>query len=163
MGQPGGPEPRDPRGSQARTHIARDEPEAAAILLDEADQAVQPVTAPRASRRARDRRLVRAARTRIAIDEGNLAGARGLARLLAELTAGDEPAAAAVSLLDAEISLAAGERDRARAALDTAEAGPGGRAGRRAAAGPARLLLAAGDDKGALETVEHWLGPAGPR
>ncbi len=142
--------------SQAITHIARDEPEAAAILLDQADQAVQPATAPQPAGEPAIGVLSALARTRIAIDQGNLAGARGLVRLLAELTAGDEPAAAAVSLLDAEISLAAGEQDRARAALDAAEAGPA--AGwPRAAVGQARLLMAADDDKGALKRLEPAL------
>ncbi len=146
--------------SQAVVHIARDEPEAATMLLDQADQAVQPVTSPQPAGEPAIGVLSALARARIAIDEGNLAGARGLVRLLAELSAGEEAAAAAVGLLDAEISLAAGEPDRARAALDAAQAS--GAAGwPRAAIGYARLLMAADDDKGALELLEPAMtGPA---
>jgi len=142
--------------SQAIAHIARDEPEAAAILLDQADQAdhaAQAAGCPQPAGEPAIGVLTGLARTRIAIDEGNLAGARGLARLLAEMTAGEGPAGAAVSLLDAEISLAAGEPDRARAALAAAEAA--GAAGwPQAATCHARLLMAHDDDKGALKLLE---------
>jgi LuxR family maltose regulon positive regulatory protein len=130
--------------SQAVAHIARDEPEAAAMLLDQADQAAagpQPAGEPAIGV------LTGLARTRIAIDEGNLAGARGLVRLLTEMTAGDGAATGAVSVLDAEISLAAGERDRASAVL-------AGVAHPWAAIGRARLLMAEDDDKGALKLLE---------
>jgi LuxR family maltose regulon positive regulatory protein len=101
---------------QARAHLARDEPEAAAILLDQADQAAaaaggQPAGEPVVGV------LTGILRVRIAIDEGNLQGARGLVRLLTELAAGEQAAAALIAVLDAEISLAAGERERARATL----------------------------------------------
>ena len=139
--------------SQAVAHIARDEPEAAAMLLDQADQAAQPVTAPQPAGEPNIGVLTALARVRIAIDEGNLAGARGLVRLLAELTAGERPGAAAVGLLDAEISLAAGEQDRARTALEAAET-DGAARWPRAAIGRARLLMAGDDDKGALKLLE---------
>jgi LuxR family maltose regulon positive regulatory protein len=141
--------------SQAVAHIARDEPEAAAMLLDQADQVAvgpQPAGEPVIGV------LTELARTRIAIDEGNLTGARGLVRLLTELTAGDRAAAAVISVLDAEISLAAGERDRARAVLAgmAAESGPAAYtvAQPRAAICQARLLMAEDDDKGALKYLE---------
>lgn len=133
--------------SQAIAHLARDEPEAAAMLLDQADQAIgspQPAGEPAVGV------LTAMARTRIAIGEGNLAGARGLARLLAEMTAGERPAGAAVALLDAEVSLAAGEHDRAVATLD----GMQDDAWPLAAICRARLLMAADDDKEALRLLE---------
>ena len=142
--------------SQAVAHIARDEPEAAAMLLDQADQAVQPVTVPQPAGEPNIAVLTALARVRIAIDEGNLAGARGLVRLLAELTAGERPGAAAVGLLDAEISLAAGEQDRARTALEEAET-DGAARWPRAAIGRARLLMAGDDDKEALKLLEPAL------
>jgi LuxR family transcriptional regulator, maltose regulon positive regulatory protein len=130
--------------SQAVAHIARDEPEAAAMLLDQADQAAagpQPAGEPAIGV------LTGLARTRIAIDEGNLTGARGLVRLLTEMTAGDRAATAAVAVLDAEISLAAGERDRASAVL-------AGVAHPCADIGRARLLMTEDDDKGAIKLLE---------
>jgi LuxR family maltose regulon positive regulatory protein len=133
--------------SQAIAHLARDEPEAAAILLDQADEATggtQPAGEPAVGV------LVGMARIRIAIGEGNLAGARGLARLLTEMTAGERPAGAEMALLDAEVSLAAGEPDRAAATLD----GIRGDAWPRADICRARVLLAAGDDKEALKLLE---------
>jgi LuxR family maltose regulon positive regulatory protein len=141
--------------SQAVAHIARDEPEAAAMLLDQADQAAagpQPAGEPAIGV------LTGLARTRIAIDEGNLAGARGLIRLLTEMTAGDRAAGAAISVLDAEISLAAGERDRASAVLAGLPADGGlttaSLAHAQAAICRARLLMAEDDDKGALKLLE---------
>jgi LuxR family maltose regulon positive regulatory protein len=137
--------------SQARAHVARDEPEAAAMLLDQADQAaagaVQPAGEPVISV------LTGLTRTRIAIDEGNTAGARGLVRLLAETSAGEPDAAEAIAVLDAEISLTAVEPERARAALaalpDSAD-----QARPEAEICQARLLMADADDKGALKLLE---------
>ena len=73
------------------------------------------------------------------------------------------------------MALAAGERDRAGLVLagdgtpdgpPGAPAGPAdpapGLAAAAARLGRARLLLATGDDKGALETVEHWLDGTDP-
>ncbi len=141
--------------SQAVAHIARDEPEAAAMLLDQADQVAvgpQPAGEPVLGV------LTELARTRIAINDGNLTGARGLVRLLTEMTAGDGAAATAISALDAEISLAAGERDRARAVLAGMAAASGAAAHTvaqpRAAICQARLLMAEDDDKGALKLLE---------
>ncbi|HXW46306.1 MAG TPA: LuxR C-terminal-related transcriptional regulator, partial [Streptosporangiaceae bacterium] len=143
--------------SQALTHIARDEPEAAAMVLDQAEQVhadPQPVGEPALAF------LIGLARTRIAIDAGNLTGARGLLRPLTELAVGDQAARIAISRLDAEISLTAGERERARSLL--AAVSP-------EAAGwwpeimvcQARLLMADGDDKGALRLLDPVMaGPA---
>jgi LuxR family transcriptional regulator, maltose regulon positive regulatory protein len=139
--------------SQAVVHIARDEPEAAAMLLDQADQARQAAGSPQPAGEPAIGVLTGLARVRIAIDEGNLAGARGLVRLLGEMTAGERLPGAAVGLLDAEISLAAGEPDRARAALDAA--GPDGPGyWPPAMICRARLLMTRDDDKGALKVLE---------
>jgi LuxR family transcriptional regulator, maltose regulon positive regulatory protein len=139
--------------SQAVAHTARDEPEAASMLLDQADQARQAADSPQPAGEPAIGVLTGLARVRIAIDEGNLAGARGLVRLLTEMTAGERLARAAVGLLDAEISLAAGELDRAGAALDAAQPdGPG--YWPQAMICRARLLMAGDDDKGALKLLE---------
>jgi LuxR family transcriptional regulator, maltose regulon positive regulatory protein len=136
--------------SQALAHVARDEPEAASMLVDQADQAAmagppQPAGEPRISV------LTGMIRTRIALDEGNAAGARGLVRLLTE-SAGNEPSAdVALAVLDAQTSLAAGELDRAHATL----AGlADGRGGPEAAVCQAKLFMAADDDKSALKILE---------
>jgi LuxR family maltose regulon positive regulatory protein len=75
------------------------------------------------------------------------------------MTAGERPAGAEVALLDAEVSLAAGEPDRAAATLD----------GMRDDVWPladicrSRVLMAAGDDKEALKLLEPVLvNPASP-
>jgi LuxR family transcriptional regulator, maltose regulon positive regulatory protein len=141
--------------SQASVHVARDEPEAAAMLLDQADQAVagpQPAGEP-------DLRLLTGLlRTRIAIDEGNLAGARGLVRLMTEQVGPESPAATAVTVRDVEISLAAGERERARATLgalsQAAQSAEGTGAWPQAAVCEARLMAADDDDKGALKLLD---------
>jgi LuxR family maltose regulon positive regulatory protein len=142
--------------SQAIAHLARDEPEAAAILLDQADQATggpQPAGEPAIGV------LTGMARIRVAIGEGNLAGARGLVRLLAEMTAGEGQASTAVALLDAELSLAAGERDRAEAALG----GVQDDTWPQAVICRARLLMAEADDKEALKLLEPVVAsPANP-
>lgn len=140
--------------SQAIVHIARDEPEAASMLLDQADQARQAADSPQPAGEPVIGVLTGLARVRIAIDEGNLAGARGLVRLLTEMTAGERLTAAAVGLLDGEISLAADEPDRARAALDAAQPnGPGHWP--QAMVSRARLLMTCDDDKGALKLLER--------
>jgi LuxR family transcriptional regulator, maltose regulon positive regulatory protein len=146
--------------SQARAHVARDEPEAAALLLDQADQAVagavQPAGEPVIGV------LTGLLRTRIAIDEGNHAGARGLVRLLTETAAAEFGLADGVSVLDAEISLVSGEPERARATL-AAMPGESGLAGEVAIC-QARLLMAEDDDKGALKLLEPVMSssPGGP-
>jgi LuxR family maltose regulon positive regulatory protein len=143
--------------SQAIAHVARDEPEAAAMLLDQADQAA---TGPQPAGEPAIGVLTGLVRTRIAIDDENLAGARGLVRLLTELVAGESPAMAAVAALDAEISLAAGERERARATL-TGLPADGTRACPEARICRARLLMTDDDDKGALKLLEPVIvGPA---
>jgi LuxR family transcriptional regulator, maltose regulon positive regulatory protein len=147
--------------SQARAHVARDEPEAAAMLLDQADQAAaagfQPAGEPVIGV------LTGMMRTRIAIDDGNATGARGLVRLLTETVAGEPGPAAAIAVLDAEISLVAGEPDRARSVIATApaEAEPGSQ---DAEVCRARLLMADHDDKGALKLLEPIMSgpPSGP-
>jgi LuxR family transcriptional regulator, maltose regulon positive regulatory protein len=143
--------------SQASAHLARDEPEAAAMLMDRADQAAagpQPAGEPVVGV------LSAMIRTRIAIDEGNLAGARGLIRLLTEAGAGDHATALAIAALDAEVSLAAGERERARVTLgglaDPAASRPDVLVCR------ARLLMADEDDKAAVKLLDPLLaGPLG--
>ncbi len=147
--------------SQARAHLARDEPEAASMLLDQADQAaaasVQPAGEPAIGM------LTGMMRTRIAIDDGNAAGARGLVRLLTETTAGEPGAAAAIAVLDAEISLVAGEPHRARLVIATNQ-GEKELGGQDAAVCRARLLMADHDDKGALKLLEPIMSgpPSGP-
>ncbi len=147
--------------SQARAHVARDEPEAAAMLLDQADQAaatsVQPAGEPAIGM------LTGMVRTRIAIDDGNPAGARGLVRLLTETAAGEPGAAAAIAVLDAEISLVAGEPDRAKSVIATAH-GEEELGGQDAAICLAKLLLADHDDKGALKLLDPIMSgpPSGP-
>jgi LuxR family transcriptional regulator, maltose regulon positive regulatory protein len=79
---------------------------------------------------------------------------------------GPRGAAAAVALLDAEVSAAAGERERARATLaDVAgptEAAPAPEVRAQVAVGQARMLIADEDDKTALKVVEPVLAePAG--
>ncbi len=147
--------------SQARAHVARDEPEAAAMLLDQADQAaaatVQPAGEPVIGV------LTGMMRTRIAIDDGNPAGARGLVRLLTETVAGEPGPTAAIAVLDAEISLVAGEPDRARSAIAAAP-GETELGGQDAEICRAKLLMASHDDKGALKLLEPIMTgpPSGP-
>jgi LuxR family transcriptional regulator, maltose regulon positive regulatory protein len=104
-------------------------------------------------------------RARLAVADGNLTGARGLVRWLSDLAAprGAQGVAAVVALLDAEISLAAGERERARATLtDVAGQHSTDPAQTQAAIDEARLLIADEDDKAALKLVEPVLAePAG--
>lgn len=162
----------------AAISLCRDDLDEAASLLDQADLAA--MTQRPAGEPSIDL-LAGLLRARLAVADGNLAGARGLVRWLGELAVSSaDPAdlaspprphggAAAVALLDAEISIAAGERERARATLtdvaghpgasDTAEAaGAAGPAVRvQAAVGQARLLIADEDDKAALTLVEPVL------
>ncbi len=177
----------------AAVSLARDEPDAAAALLDQADLAAMAARPAGEPSIAIFSGLLRA---RLALAEGNLVGARGLVRWLTDAVAGavradydpggqgvpGQPgrgygAAAVIAVLDAEISLAAGERDRARAALadlvtarpaGTAQLGAGGPAA-SAAAQPeaaicqAKLLIADSDDKGAIEQLAPLIaGVSGP-
>lgn len=155
--------------SAAAVALARDEPETASAQLDEADLAA--VTA-RPAGEPPIGVLSGLMRARLAIADGNLAGARGLVRWLTEAAAAaaaaaaplsDTPAgaAAAIAVLDAEISLVGGERERARATLaDLAD-----RAGQlrpETTVCQARLLIAEEDDKSALSALEPLLAdPAG--
>jgi LuxR family transcriptional regulator, maltose regulon positive regulatory protein len=116
-------------------HLTRDEPDAAAAMLDEAELEAgsdQPAGEPPIAV------LAGLLRARLAVAQGNLAGARGLVRWLTEATVGRDAVGQLIAVLDAEISLAAGERERARAAL----AGVFGQQGRTGV--PARPGLAAG-------------------
>jgi LuxR family maltose regulon positive regulatory protein len=171
----------------AAVRLARDEPEAAGTLLDQADLAamtLRPAGEPSIAV------LAGLLRARLALGDGNLAGARGLVRWLSDAAAaapaagyagtpvstgvnpvpdaalvldrGGRPArrdglASAIAILDAEISLAAGELERARATLaDVTEAGARVRAD--VAICQAKLLIAGDDDKGALALIGPVLG-----
>ncbi len=170
----------------AAVSLARDEPDAAGVLLDQAD--VESMTA-RPAGEPSIAVLSGMLRARLAIADSNLTGARGLVRWLADAAASSvQPvaavpvitparpygAAAVIGVLDAEISLAAGERERARATLTDL-----GAADSRVLPQPgttavltltrpeaidlqARLLIAESDDKGALERIAPLLAePAG--
>jgi len=159
----------------AAVSLGRDDLDDAASLLDQADLAAM---TPRPAGEPSIDLLAGLLRARLAVADGNLTGARGLARWLGDLAVssgqpGDltqrprpQGVAAVVALLDAEISLAAGERERARATL-TDVAGHPGAADPADAAGPvvrgeaavgqARLLIADEDDKAALKLVEPVL------
>ena len=141
--------------ASAQVSLARDELDAAARWLDEADQAAGRQLAGEPGP-AIIGGLIRAER---AIAEGDTAGARTVAARLREATpAGDQPLGQVLTLLEADIALAAGERERASLALSGAT-GSGDAAIRLS---KARLLLATGDDKGALEAAQSCLdGAAG--
>ncbi len=140
--------------------MARDEPATATGQLDEADhdaEAARPAGEPSIPV------LSGLLRTRLAVADGNLAGARGLVRWLADAAAGPsgtpgQGVAQAIAVLDAEISLTAGEPERARATL-------AGLAGARAAVGwsaatticQARFQIAVEDDKAALHLINPLL------
>ena len=199
----------------AAVSLARDEPDAAAAQLDQADLAAM---SPRPAGEPSIAVISGLLRARLALAEGNLAGARGLVRWLTDASAGavqagyspglpgsvptrllitgvlitgvlttgatrvpdrgvpggpadlgrpgagtSSPygAAAVIAALDAEISLAGGERERARAtlaALAESGQGPGDPQARpEAIVGQARLLIADSDDKGALALVAPLL------
>jgi LuxR family maltose regulon positive regulatory protein len=169
----------------AAASLARDEPDAARVLLDQADgESMTPRPAGEPSIAVLSGLL----RARLAIAEGNLTGARGLVRWLADAAASSvQPAtgtrtpvpaygtSAVIEVLDAEISLAAGERERARATLADLGATacrvppqPGAAMLEPQLTRPeaidlqARLLIAESDDKGALERIAPLLAePAG--
>ncbi len=168
----------------AAASLARDEPDAATVLLDQAD--IESM-APRPAGEPSIVVLSGLLRARLAIAEGNLTGARGLVRWLADAAASSAattgtrtpiPAygtSAVIEVLDAEISLAAGERERARATLADLGATASRVPPQPGAAMPvsqltrpeaidlqARLLIAESDDKGALERIAPLLAePAG--
>jgi LuxR family transcriptional regulator, maltose regulon positive regulatory protein len=140
--------------ASAQVSVARDELDAAARWLDEADQSAggqlagEPAAAVIGG-------VLRAQR---AIAEGDTAAARAaVARLREASPAGDEPLSQVLTVLEADIALAAGEQERASLVL-SGSSGAGDAAIRLARA---RLLLAAGDDKGALEAAQDCLDGAG--
>lgn len=163
----------------AQVSLARDELETAAGQLDEADLAVP---AQRPAGEPSIGVVSGLLRARLAMADGNLAGARGLVRWLTELVAGSsrlavaaagQPpqaagegggltgAAQAVAALDAEISLAAGADGRAQATLAAAGLTESDQPVRPVVAiCRARLLVAGEDDKGALRQLEPLLAEA---
>ena len=189
-----GPHGRDPALAPvlalagAAASLARDEPDAARVLLDQAD--IESMTA-RPAGEPSIAVLSGLLRARLAIAEGNLTGARGLVRWLADAAASSvQPGAATaasssriaaygtsavIEVLDAEISLAVGERERARATLADLGAAASEVPPQPGTASPevqltrpeaidlqARLLIAESDDKGALERIAPLLAePSG--
>jgi LuxR family transcriptional regulator, maltose regulon positive regulatory protein len=158
--------------ARAQVCLARDELAAAAERLDEADRLAGSQAAGEPSAAA----IAGLIRAYAAAAESDPAGAAAsIARLRAARAPGDEALGALLAVLEAGVALAAGERDRAGLVLagDGARDGPPGApagpadparglAAAAARLGRARLLLATGDDKGALETVEHWLDGTDP-
>jgi LuxR family transcriptional regulator, maltose regulon positive regulatory protein len=179
----------------ATVSLARDEPDGAALLLDQAELSA---SAPRLAGEPSIAIICGLLRARLAVADGNLAGARGLVRWLTDSAAAegqcgyapecadDEPArvllpgdvseharrsgtASVIGVMDAEISLAAGERERARATLGeltVPQPGePAAAAAERDSALPrpdavvcqARLFIADSDEKGALKLLEPLL------
>ena len=165
----------------AAVRLARDEPEAAATLLDEAELAAM---TPRPAGEPSIAVLAGLLRAKLTLADGNLAGARGLTRWLSDAAAATPAAgyagtpvstgadapdaatllgggrgsarrdglAAAIAVLDAEISLAAGELERARATLaEVTDPKAGVRP--EVAVCQAKLLIASEDDKGALTLI----------
>jgi LuxR family maltose regulon positive regulatory protein len=156
--------------ARAEVFLARDELDAAAAQLDEAGRlaggqaAGEPDVAGMAG-------LIRARAA--AAESDPAAAAPAIARLRAAAPA-DEGLGRLLAALEATSALAAGERERAGLILDSDSSGAAGpaagpappwAAGGPAAAtrlGRARLLLATGDDKGALESVDGWLDGTDP-
>jgi len=167
----------------AAVRLARDEPDAAGTLLDEADVAAM---APRPAGEPSIAVLAGLLRAKLALADGNLAGARGLTRWLSDAVAaapamgyagtpvstvapdqapdaamllegGGAPTrrdglAAGIAVLDAEISLAAGELERAQATLaEVTDTGAGVRP--EVIVCQAKLLIASENDKGALTLI----------
>jgi LuxR family transcriptional regulator, maltose regulon positive regulatory protein len=153
--------------ARAQVCVARDELDAAAERLDEADRLAGGQAAGEPSAAAIGG-LIRACGA--AAESDPAATALSIARLRAAPAPGDEVLGRLLEVLEAGLALAAGERERAGLILagDGAPAGalaPGGPGGPVAAAarlGRARLLLATGDDKGALEAVDGWLDGTDP-
>lgn len=134
--------------------LARDESAAAGTLLDQADLAS---LAPRPAGEPVMAVLSGLLRTRLAMADGNLAGARGLVRYLTDAAASSGAAAGTVTAItDAEISLAAGDTKRARATLSGLGAA-GALERPEATICHARLLIADCDDKNALKLIDPLL------
>lgn len=180
----------------ATVSLARDEPDGAALLLDQAELGG---SAPRLAGEPSIAIICGLLRARLAVADGNLAGARGQVRWLTDTAAaegqsGYAPEAAdgllaarvlrqgaasegahrtgtatVIEVMDAEISLAAGERERARATLAELTVPRSGEPAvaedEHAAALPrpdavvcqARLFIADSDEKGALKLLEPLL------
>jgi LuxR family maltose regulon positive regulatory protein len=150
--------------ARAQVCVARDELDAAAERLDEADQLAGSQAAGEPSAAAISG-LLRAHGAAAEADPA--ATALSIARLRAARAPGDEVLGRLLAVLEAGLALAAGERERAGLILagDGGALAPAGGAGPAAAAarlGRARLLLATGDDKGALEAVDGWLDGTDP-
>jgi LuxR family transcriptional regulator, maltose regulon positive regulatory protein len=164
--------------ARAEVFLARDELDAAAAQLDEAGRpgGIQAAGEPGIAALAG---LIRARAA--AAESDPAAAAPAIARLRAAGAPADEVLGRLLAAVEAGVALAAGERERAGLILDGDGDGDGGGgggdpAGARAAVPPwaagaaaaatrlgrARLLLATGDDKGALESVDGWLDGTDP-
>jgi LuxR family maltose regulon positive regulatory protein len=154
--------------ARATGSLARDELDAAAERLDEADRlaggqaAGEPGVAEVSG-------LIRAHAA--AAESDPAAAASTIARLRSAVAPGDQVLGRLLAVLEASVALAAGERERAGLILagdgepsgPAGPSGPDGTAGAAARLGRARLLLGTGDDKGALEAVDGWLEGADPQ
>jgi LuxR family maltose regulon positive regulatory protein len=153
----------------AQVSLARDELDAARRHLDEADRRTggQGAGEPAAAV------VGGVLRAHCAAAESDLAGAESIIARLRAGSPGDLPLGQLLAVLEAGVALAAGERDRAAAVLDaqcpaglagasTAGAGTaeGGTVALAVRLARARVLLAAGDEKGALAEASACL--AGP-
>jgi len=162
--------------ARAQVCVARDELDAAGQRLGEAGQLAGQQSAGEPAAAAVSK-LIQA---HAAAAESDPAGAlAAIARLRAAIpagapgapgragAAGDEVLGRLLAVLEASVALAAGERERAAAILagdrmpEPGAAAPDA-AGAAVRLGRARLLLATGDDKGALEAVGGWLDGADP-
>jgi LuxR family transcriptional regulator, maltose regulon positive regulatory protein len=153
--------PPDPAGTCFATiaagHLAidRDDLLTAAQLLDEAN----PAAVIRLPGEPDADSMLMLARVRVAIGEGDAAGARDMLRLAREKYGADGPVQRAV---DAEIALLTGDPGLAAVALDLSGTPPDVTADGRGALGRAhqlaahaRLLLALGEPAAALEAARH--------
>jgi LuxR family transcriptional regulator, maltose regulon positive regulatory protein len=141
----------------AAGHLAidRDDLLTAAQLLDEAN----PADITRLPGEPDADSMLMLARVRVAIGEGDAAGARDMLRLAREKYGADDPVQRAV---DAEIALVTGDPGLAAVALDLSGTPADGSADGRGTLGRAhqlaahaRLLLALGEPAAALEAARH--------
>jgi len=172
----------------AHVHLVRDEPAAARAALDRCDPAGHAAGhgagRPRGAAQPADPTAARviaslaaAARARLALAEGDIGAARAIVSRLRYQLAGPAPGRyhggdrapdrnrdleRSLAPLEADIALRDGDHNRARLALAQAE-----RAGQDAAnldsgllLARARVLLAEGDNRGALTVVRPCLEPA---